>query len=82
MEKTIACKNCNNQFEGIFCNMCRQPADTYRITWHEVIHHLPHAMFHTDKGLLHTVKEMTVRPGYTIHCATTTLIEGDTINLL
>lgn len=46
--------------------MCRQSADTYRITWRELMHHLPHAIFHLDKGLLHTVKGMTFSPGEVI----------------
>ena len=62
----IICKNCNNSFEGKYCNMCRQSADTWRITWRELTHHLPHAIFHVDRGLLHTVKGMTLRPGEVI----------------
>ncbi|MHA4845305.1 DUF3667 domain-containing protein [Flavitalea antarctica] len=66
MEKTVICKNCGHRFEGKFCNICGQEADTERVDWHEILHHLPHAFFHTDNGLLHTLKEMTVRPGHTI----------------
>jgi hypothetical protein len=66
MEKIVICKNCGHQFQGRFCNICGQEADTGRIDWHVVLHHLPHAFFHTDNGLLHTLKEMTTRPGHTI----------------
>ncbi len=60
------CKNCDNQFEGKYCNNCRQPANTHRISWHEILHHLPHAIFHADKGLFYTMKELALRPGITI----------------
>ncbi len=64
MEKYIfSCKNCGNQFEGKFCNVCGQKASTYRITWKEVWHHLPHAILHLNEEFLYTVKELTVRPG-------------------
>jgi hypothetical protein len=66
MEKIIVCKNCGHRFEGKYCNICGQDGDTKRIDWYEVFHHLPHAFFHTDYGLLHTLKEMTTRPGHTI----------------
>lgn len=60
------CKNCGNRFEGKYCSNCKQPAETHRITWHELAHQLVHALFHTDKGFLYTIKELTLRPGYTI----------------
>ncbi len=60
------CKNCGNNFEGRYCNNCRQPADTKRITWHDIGHQLLHVFTHADKGFLHTVKELTIRPGKTI----------------
>ncbi|HRI19804.1 MAG TPA: DUF3667 domain-containing protein [Panacibacter sp.] len=67
MEKNfIFCKNCGNQFEGKFCNVCGQQSNTYRITWKEILHHLPHVLFHLDKGILYSIKELAIRPGYTI----------------
>lgn len=61
-----SCKNCGNRFEGKFCNLCGQGADTYRITWKEILHHLPHALFHLDKGIFYSIKELAIRPGHTI----------------
>lgn len=62
----IICKNCNTQFEGKYCNNCRQSADTYRITWRELVNHLTLAIIQVDRGILYTLKELTLRPGYTI----------------
>jgi hypothetical protein len=64
--KSIVCKNCGNVFEGNYCNNCRQKADTNRIDWKEVWHGLFHAFFHTDRGLLFTIRELILRPGITI----------------
>jgi hypothetical protein len=64
--QSITCKNCNNLFEGHYCNNCGQPGNTHRITWHEMSHYLTHAFFHTDKGFFYTIKELLLRPGYTI----------------
>lgn len=62
----VTCKNCGHTYEGKYCPMCRQPADTDRITWHEVFHHAWHALFHADRGLWYSVKELTIRPGRTL----------------
>ncbi|TRX34196.1 DUF3667 domain-containing protein [Flavobacterium sp. ZT3R18] len=63
---SITCKNCGNHFEGNYCNICSQRAETYRITWYELAHHLPHALFHADKGLFYSIKELVLRPGHSI----------------
>lgn len=60
------CKNCGNTFSLNYCNNCGQKADTNRITWHELLHHLPHAIFHVDSGLFYTIKELATRPGHSI----------------
>lgn len=64
--KAINCKNCGIYFQGKYCPNCKQSAGTTRITWHELGHHLLHAFFHVDRGLLHTVIEMLLHPGKTI----------------
>lgn len=60
------CKNCQNQFEGKYCNSCGQHYDTKRITWKELGHHIPHAFFHVDKGLFYSINELARRPGHTL----------------
>jgi len=62
----IACKNCDNQFRGNFCNNCGQSAHTHPINWHYVVHDIQHGVFHVDKGILYTIKELFLKPGVTI----------------
>lgn len=64
--QTVTCKNCQHQYIGNYCNMCRQSADTCRITWKEIVEHVLEVVFDVDKGFFHTVKEMMLRPGTTI----------------
>jgi Protein of unknown function (DUF3667) len=63
--KTI-CKNCNKNLLGNFCSNCGQSADTHDIDFKSIIHELQHSVFHIDKGLLYTTRQLFVRPGHTI----------------
>lgn len=60
------CANCRTAFEGRFCPACGQPAHTGRLTGRYLLHEVPHSIFHVDKGLLFTMKELFVRPAGTI----------------
>ena len=60
------CKNCNNDFEGNFCNNCGQTADTHKLTLHFIWHDLQHGLLHFDNGIFFTVKQLLTRPGHTI----------------
>lgn len=62
----VNCKNCDNQFQGNFCNNCGQTANTHAINWHYIVHDIQHGIFHVDKGILFTIKELFLRPGQTI----------------
>jgi recombinational DNA repair protein RecR len=62
----IECKNCGHKYEGYYCSICRQSADTSRITWKEIIEHFLSVVIDVDKGFFYTVKEMLIRPGKTI----------------
>lgn len=64
--KAISCKNCDAVFQGKYCSNCKQKADTNRITWKELGDNLLHAFFHVDRGLLHTIISMFLRPGKSI----------------
>jgi hypothetical protein len=57
------CLNCENPFEGSFCNSCGQKAATHRFSMHEWLHEIPHSLFHVDSGFFQTVKTLLARPG-------------------
>jgi hypothetical protein len=63
---TIICKNCDGQVSGNFCSSCGQRADTHKLTMHFILHDLQHGLFHFDKGVLYTSKQLLARPGHTI----------------
>jgi Protein of unknown function (DUF3667) len=63
---TTICKNCNNHFEGNFCNHCGQTADTHKLSLHFIWHDLQHGLFHFDKGIFYTLTQLLTKPGYTI----------------
>lgn len=57
------CLNCENEFEGNFCNKCGQKAATHRFTMHEWLHEIPHSLFHVDGSFVTTIKTLTLRGG-------------------
>ena len=62
------CKNCGQHLilDQKFCHNCGQKADTHRIDYHFLIHEIQHSVFHVDKGIFFTIKELFTRPGHTI----------------
>ncbi|PXV67427.1 uncharacterized protein DUF3667 [Dysgonomonas alginatilytica] len=64
--KEAYCKNCNTQVTDNYCARCGQPSKTSRIDRHYLLHEIQHSILHVDKGILYTIKELLVRPGYTI----------------
>lgn len=62
----IVCKNCNQVFNGHFCNNCGQPAETHRINVHFLWHDIQHGLFHFDGGIPYTLKQLFTRPGHSI----------------
>lgn len=62
---TSTCLNCNHEITGKYCSNCGQSADTHRLSFsHFIAHDVVHGMFHLDKGLIFTLKQVLVRPGY------------------
>lgn len=49
-----------------FCPKCGQSTHTNRIDLHFLIHEIQHGIFHVDKGIFYTLKELFSRPGYSI----------------
>lgn len=62
----IVCKNCNHVFEGNFCSNCGQTAHTHAVDWHYIWHEIPHSIWHLDRGILFTARQLLTRPGYAI----------------
>lgn len=58
----IVCKNCNNQSNTKYCPSCGQFMEVQRIDFHYLIHEVQHSIFHVDKGIFYTIKELIVRP--------------------
>ncbi|MDU1889892.1 MAG: DUF3667 domain-containing protein [Dysgonomonas sp.] len=57
------CANCKSQVDGKFCSNCGQPVVVKRIDLHYLLHEIQHSIFHVDKGILYTIKELLLRPG-------------------
>lgn len=64
MEST-RCVNCSRQLAPDFkvCPECGQKINIHRFTVSHILHELLHAFTHADKGALHLLKELAVRPG-------------------
>lgn len=59
------CLNCDALLNSAYCPDCGQKADTHRVTLSHLIRHdLVHGIWHFDKGLLFTLREAFLRPGY------------------
>lgn len=59
------CLNCGEELttEDRFCPKCAQKAHTHRLTLAHFFHEFFHAFTHTDKGILHLLKALALRPG-------------------
>lgn len=62
------CKNCGQHLhlDQKFCHNCGQNSNTHRINFHFLVHEVQHGIFHVDKGIFYTIKELFTRPGHTI----------------
>jgi len=58
----VVCKNCTNQFHGIYCYQCGQKVINERITLKHLFE-IAFDSFNLDRGLLFTVKMMFIDPG-------------------
>ncbi|MGV3541199.1 MAG: DUF3667 domain-containing protein [Rufibacter sp.] len=60
------CRNCGAGVDGNYCSTCGQPAHTHPINLHYFWHDIQHGIFHVDRGLLFTIRELFTRPGHAI----------------
>jgi hypothetical protein len=61
------CLNCDTALVGPRCHACGQPRATARLTLPHLLHEIPHAVFHVDRGLLPTLRGLALRPGRVIN---------------
>lgn len=63
----MACLNCGMPVANRFCGHCGQDAHhTHRLTMADMLHDIPHSIWHVDKGILYSVRTIITRPGTTI----------------
>ena len=63
----IICKNCNNNFEGKFCNNCGQSADTQRLDFKFLLKNLrKNFLKYFHGGIFYSAGQLFTRPGHTI----------------
>lgn len=62
----IVCLNCENKFEGEFCNICGQSSSTHRFTMREWAKEIPRKLLNIEKGFFGTMKSLFLRPGISI----------------
>ena len=62
----MTCKNCNNKFEGKFCNNCGQKYNVQRINWKYLRNSIADDFFQINHGFLYTAKILLVRPGQSL----------------
>ncbi|WP_298137105.1 DUF3667 domain-containing protein [Flavobacterium sp.] len=61
--KNSSCINCSTEIIGKFCHNCSQKSNTQRLDIkHFIQHDIIHGVFHFDKGLPFTLKEIILRP--------------------
>jgi len=67
VDNTI-CLNCQTEFSGHFCPNCGQKASTRRYSWSYVFSKdFLSDIFNFDRGFLHTLKDLSYRPGHLIN---------------
>jgi len=59
------CPNCSAPLKADFkiCPSCGQSTHLHRFTISHIFHEIFHAITHTDKGVLHLIKHLTLYPG-------------------
>ena len=72
----VTCQNCDHDYTGRYCNQCGQRADTHPVSWHYIWHEIPHSVWHIDRGIAYTLRQLLTRPGHTIR----EFLEGKRIN--
>ncbi len=61
------CLNCHTALLSPYCGQCGQSAKVHRFTLAGLLHDVPHAVFHVERGILATLAGLLRRPGATIN---------------
>lgn len=61
----MECKNCSKEVNSKFCPDCGQPTILKRIDGKYIIHEIEHVL-HFERGILYTIRELTIKPGQNI----------------
>lgn len=62
----MECKNCKQQYEGSYCNLCGQKSNTKRLDFLYLRNEITTSILQLDRGILFTIKELLTRPGHSI----------------
>lgn len=61
------CLNCDEPLSANYCGNCGQKATTHRYSLkHFIEHDLIHSIWHVDRGIFFTIKELFTQPGHSI----------------
>lgn len=61
------CLNCQTPLHSPYCGQCGQNAKVHPFTLAGLLHDVPHAVFHVERGILPTLAGLLRRPGATIN---------------
>lgn len=64
--RRIKCRNCGNEYEGNFCNVCGQNADVKRFTLFYLLKESVISSLDIESGFFPTLKRLTLSPGESI----------------
>lgn len=65
MSGAKTCLNCDMPISGVYCAQCGQKTSTHRLSLgHFIKHELIHGIWHIDKGIVFTLRNILARPGY------------------
>jgi len=62
----MICKNCEQNFNGNFCNNCGQNSNVGKIEYKYLLNEIPNSIFQVNSGILFTIKELFSSPGNSI----------------
>ena len=72
------CLNCHRGVSGNYCQHCGQKSSIHRYSFkHFIEHDFIHGVWHVDKGVLYTIKQLFSRPGHAVR----EFIEGERARL-